>query len=456
MGLGYLSVLYGINTGDQPDQLAQLRFFDGTFPPDNVLPKILADRLYSGDDPRPLLGDWQSSDRPPLQAGIFLLQRPLAQLTGLRGGLHYQIIGTIAQCSWIAAVWALCRTIKLAVRPIAIILAFCIFSGFFFFHSLFVWPKLLAAALVVFACAVLLTAVYADRPPTTIEVGLAAGAMALGMLAHGGVVFTVPAIALLLVRPRTFPAIRQIVVGFAVLLVLLAPWSAYQKLYEPPANRLVKWHLAGVIDTTDKRSASEAIIDAYRSAGLAQILHNKWTNVTELVGNPPDQSNTNYGRRSREYFYVFRGLGILNLGWLVYLWLLIKRPATFKDFTRRIGVILGVILVSILFWIGIMFGPAATTIHLGSYATMILLFTALAALVTPLPRLLCYALLSFQIVRFILDWVVLTAVSSDTIVMVAPNTWLFGVAVVSTIATIFLLYRLFQESLPHPSLAHPS
>ncbi len=451
VGLGYLAVLYGINTGDQPDQLAQLRFFDGTFPPDNVLPKILADRLYNGEDPRPLLGDWQSSDRPPLQAGIFLLQRPTAELTNLRGGLHYQIIGTIAQCSWVAAVWALCRTIKLAARPIAIIMAFCIFSGFFFFHSLFVWPKLLAAALVVFACTVLLTAVYEDRPPTMTEAGLAAGVTALGMLAHGGVVFTVPAIALMLVRPKTFPGIRQIIVGFAVLLVFLAPWSAYQKLYEPPANRLVKWHLAGVIDAADKRSSWEAIVDAYRNAGVAQILHNKWTNVTELVGNPPDQSNTNYGRRSREYFYVFRGLGILNVGWLVYLWLLLKRPAAFKDFTHRIGTILGVILVSLLFWIGVMFGPAATTIHLGSYATMILLFASLAALVTPLPRLLIYALLAFQIVRFIIDWVVLTAVSSDTILMVVPNTWLFGLAILSTVATTYLLYGLSHESQLHPA-----
>ncbi|WP_225852883.1 hypothetical protein, partial [Haemophilus parainfluenzae] len=61
--------------------IANTRFLPGgSLPPDNILPYLFAERLYHGIDPRPLLGEWQSSDRPPLQAGLLLLQ---ALLTGL-------------------------------------------------------------------------------------------------------------------------------------------------------------------------------------------------------------------------------------------------------------------------------------------------------------------------------------------------------------------------------------
>ena len=37
-------------------------------PPDNVLPAMLAEKMYLGQPLRPnIFADWQSSDRPPLQ-----------------------------------------------------------------------------------------------------------------------------------------------------------------------------------------------------------------------------------------------------------------------------------------------------------------------------------------------------------------------------------------------------
>ena len=36
--------------------------------------------------------------------------------------------------------------------------------------------------------------------------------------------------------------------GGLLALVLYAPWLAYQRLYDPPGDRLLKWHLAGVTE----------------------------------------------------------------------------------------------------------------------------------------------------------------------------------------------------------------
>ncbi|MGA7937435.1 MAG: hypothetical protein WCA35_28045 [Kovacikia sp.] len=448
VGSGYLLILYIGHTGESPEILAQARFFDGPFPPDNVLPKIFADNLYQGTDPRPLFGEWLSSDRPPLQAGISLLQRPLIALTGLPGGLRYQVLGTIAQCSWVAAIWALCRTLRLSGLRIAIVLPFCIFSGFFLFHSVYVWPKLLAGALVVFAFTLLLPAISESRRPSAIEVGLATGATALGMLAHGGVVFTVPAlITMVLVKPKSYPGIRQLLIGCLIFGLLLAPWSAYQKFYEPPGNRLVKWHLAGVTDPSDHRSSLQAILDSYRSLSATQFAFRKWTNITTLLGDSPGLANDSSLRRSNGYFYVFRGLGILNVGWLVLMFGLFKQLDPAGEM-KKIRVLIEAILVSLLFWALVMFELRATTIHQGSYATMILLFTVLAALLSKLPRWLCYFLLSFQLLFFVLDWIISPLINTETMIMVAPNLLMVGLVIVCTIGVIRILWTLSQTQLP--------
>ncbi|MGA7937434.1 MAG: hypothetical protein WCA35_28040, partial [Kovacikia sp.] len=156
VGLFYLLFLSIFNSYEpSPETLVRSIFFHG-FPNDNSLPRLFAEKLYAGRDPRDLGAGWLSSDRPPLQAGLTLVQRPI-MVFGAKY-LHYQILATIAQCSWVASVWALGRTLKFSGRRIGLLLAFCIFSGFFLFNSLFVWPKLLAAAFTIFAFTLFLQA----------------------------------------------------------------------------------------------------------------------------------------------------------------------------------------------------------------------------------------------------------------------------------------------------------
>ncbi len=145
------------NPFDSGADVANLRFFDSARPGDNLIPLFFAEKIYAHQPVSPICcGDWLSSDRPPLQAGIFLLQRPLRLLGSV--GLQYQLVGTVLQCLWICGVWTLLRALEAPAQRIRQVLGFLIFSGFLFYNSVYVWPKLLAATLVLFVLA------YCSKP----------------------------------------------------------------------------------------------------------------------------------------------------------------------------------------------------------------------------------------------------------------------------------------------------
>ena len=441
VGIFYLSILYFVDLGVLPEVLAQIRL-SHRLPPDNIIPKLFAEKLYNGHDPRHLIGDWLSSDRPPLQSGIILVQRPLMGLPGLPIGLHYQILSTIAQCSWIASIWALCRTVNLSGHRIALVLAFSIFSGFFLLNSVYVWPKLLAGALIVFTFTLILESLRASQPPSTISIILASAAAGLGMMAHSGVVFTLPAIALLVIRRQYFPGWRRVLIGLTIFALILAPWTGYQKFYNPPGNRLVKWHLAGVIDI-DNRSFGQSLIDSYKNLSFAEIAKNKWENVKTLVGNPSLGMKSHNIRRTNEFFNLFKGLGVLNIGWLAFLIAIINRKHL--DLWRLLKIIIGVGIISLIVWVLLMFGPGTTVIHAGSYATVIILFAGLGIGLTMLNNFLSYFCLSLQIILFSVTWIFTTPPTEPNMLNVAPNIPLIILAVLSFIAIAQVLAKLSHK-----------
>jgi len=446
VGLFYLLVLCVFSSSDLPLEISIRKVFFHGFPHDNALPRIFAEKLYAGRDPRDLGAGWLSSDRPPLQTGLVLVQRPIM---AFGAKVHYQILATIAQCSWVASLWALCRTMKLTGKRIAIVLAFSIFSGFFLFNSLYVWPKLLAAALTVFAFSILLETFWESRRPSYAELILAAAALAAALLSHGGVIFTLPAFALLFVKPQSFPGIRLILISCTVFGLLIAPWTAYQTVYNPPGNRLVKWHLAGVSEI-DPRSSFQAISDAYRNLPPEQIANNKWENFKVLFGKKSSDEDPFYRRREGEFFYTFKGLGILSLGWIIlFLVPLANRVPRLKhlfsfspDEFKAAKMMLGIGLISLLVWVLVMFGPATTIIHQGSYATMMLLFTGLALFIAGLPRFLTYFFLALQITIFAVIWVFTLPPIAAAPFALIPNLWTIVLAVAALTGIIKTLHRL--------------
>lgn len=451
VGLFYLALLLTMESTESTHDLARGRFIT-VLHGDNSFPMLFAEGLNRG-----LLkgavrfGDFLSSDRPPLQVGILLLQRPIMELSPPLKDLHYQLIGTVAQLSWVPAVWTICRVARLPWPRIALVFCFCSFSGFFLFNSVHVWPKLLAGAMTVLAVCGVLEPPGPERSRSHVRFAVVGGAAALGMLAHGGSVFPSVILLVVLLLPRRFPGPGKLLVVGLVFACLMAPWFAYQKLYDPPGNRLVKWHLGGVKDT-DKRSALETITQSYKRLGVTKALKHKLDNFTALFW---QDGATVHGYRfvsmghvsnpsilrGLEFLHVFWALGLLNLGWL-----LLAASVVFRRLRRdghwwARGSLL-FCLGSLLVWVLAMFGPGSTHVFQGSHATMILLFAGLGVCVTSAHRVLSYLLVAANAVSFSVVWVFTTPPRPPTDILAIPNLQMVCLAVLSCCGLLAVLWRL--------------
>ena len=447
----YNAVLFAHSPETPVELRAQRHLTAAGLAPDNVLPFLLAEHLYDGTDPRALLDDWHSSDRPPLQAGVVLTQLPLASGLG-RAHLHYQLLATALQCSWIPAVWALCGAAQFCRRATAFTLGMAVFSGFFFLDSAFAWPKLLAASLIVLAYVLLLGR---DDHPSVPTVALAALGVALGLLAHAGVVFTllplVVVVALRWARSKARPGLPALAAGAVVLVVLVAPWTAYKRYYDPPGNKLSKLHLAGVTGNDD-RTVAEAVVDAYSAAGIGRAVDNKLENVRALVGPRtawPTLSDAGIaGLRDTELSHVARSLGLLNLGWIGAAAWLVRRRARTDDVARECLIMLAVGVAGLAVWVLLMFGPGTTIVIQGSYATMILLWVGLAGVIGTWSGRWAIGLLAVQVAWFTIAWALGLPGRGQPVDAAAA-----ALAAVSGAACVALLWRLARSSDQDPRVA---
>jgi hypothetical protein len=238
---------------------------------------------------------------------------------------------------------------------------------------------------------------------------LGGAAIALAMLSHGGIVFSVLALAIVLLASRKLPGLRPACWGIAILLLLMLPWSAYQKFYDPPGDRLLKWHLAGVIDR-DSRSFGETFIDAYTKPPFSQIVGNKIANVRTLFGVSPWEDLRQariHGTSQWEslvhwyklvtFYYFFQMLGVLNLGFLAFLFARVfsakLKGSSLITATQRLFVLA---FVSLGVWCLLIYIPCSNVIHAGSYGTVLLLFAALSVSLMSVARRLTYVLLGIQ------------------------------------------------------------
>ena len=406
IGLFYLALLYLPELGHEPEWQSSFRFLY-PFPIDANLPKMLGDRLYAGEPLKPFLPDagWLSSDRPPLQVGLYLWVRPWLELLHLPIGLGYQCLGTLAQLCWLPGAWLLCDVLKLGRRRSAVTILVIAASGFLLFNSTFVWPKLLAGGFVLMAAVLLLDRSAPRSPALT---GLAAAAAALGWLAHGAAAFSLVTLLLPLLLPRYFPGWKNCLVAIAVFGLLALPWTAYQKFYDPPANRLLKWHLAGVVPI-DARGTLETIRDSYAALPRENLIANKRINLDMLFRGSHASAldfftTPSRQRRVEEFFYVFRSLGILNLAWVVapIVWLFRRRRPPHFELQ---GLLLGWTGLTLVFWVLVMFIPASTVVHSSSYAMMLSLILLAVIFILNLPGWIAWMVLGWHLLDFALTWV---------------------------------------------------
>jgi hypothetical protein len=133
----YLGLVYGVRIDREPEWHHVNERFTFYLAPDNVIPLYFAQGLHQGKIPRPIVADWLSSDRPPLQAGLVAAQYPVWHWLKQPSDLSYEVLATLLQASWVPAVWALGRGVGLGYRRVAIAFAFLIVNGFFYLNSIY-------------------------------------------------------------------------------------------------------------------------------------------------------------------------------------------------------------------------------------------------------------------------------------------------------------------------------
>jgi hypothetical protein len=415
VGAFFLSLLLSVDQAIPYRLDIRTHFLEFVLAYDNELPFYFADSLYNGNDPRAIALGWQSSDRPPLQAGLLLLQMPFANLATDRA--DYALVASSAlQCAWVPAIWSLWAAARLARRRAGLALLLVTLSGFALVNSLFTWPKLLSAALVVIAVTLALFRREGRESAWPLSRAVAFGlTAALASLSHAGVAFTLLPLGLLLLVPRYYPGLSRLFAAGSVYLLMLCPWVSYQTYYDPPGNKLVRQHLAGDRPTWQPdKSLARNLVAAYGSVSAGEIVHNKLENLRMFFmasqeqyhwpehGTPVEWPVGAIGLRRCDFMCLFWSLGLLNLAWPLAVASWWRRSA---DLDPTLGFTVPALgLAAVAVWVVLMFGPASTVIHQGSYATVLLLFAALAAWLATLPGRLPYVLLVGQGTVFALGW----------------------------------------------------
>jgi hypothetical protein len=371
--------------------------FIGPLPADNDIPAFFADWFFQHGHhgtPPVFPGEWLASDRPPLQVGYVMAQRPF----GWDGtDLHYQVICVCLQQLWIVGLWSLLLAARVDRVTRALAMVTVLVSGLALVNGFFVWPKMLPAAFLLGAAALVLTPLWEETRRSLWGAALFAALCGLALLAHGGSVFgVIPLVAIAALRG--LPSWRWLGVAAMVGIALMAPWSAYQKYGDPPGNRLTKWTLAGVVEI-DERGTLEATADSYGEAGLGGAIHNKGQNFVTMLGGGPmvktmgDAFDAGTLRdvagaaKTVIFFNLFPSLGLLLLA--PFAMLFARRrgpPATEWNFALAC---FAAVALGAVFWALLVFGTEAlrTVLHVGSYLLPVLAMAgAVAGLRASFPR----------------------------------------------------------------------
>jgi hypothetical protein len=379
-----------------PFGTASIRF-SHQLPTDAELPKFFIDwfAVHGHNGTPPIYpGEWMFSDRPPLQVGYALYQRPFhTDLTGL----DYEVLGVVLQQLWIVGLWAVLEAVGCSRRTKGLAMIAVLVSGLAIVNGFFVWPKMLPAAYLLAVAALVLSPLWDDLRRSLPAAALIAALCGLAMMGHGASVFGV--IPLVIVAAwRGLPSWRWIGVAVLAGIVVMAPWSAYQKWGDPPGDRLTKWTLAGDIEV-DSMSVGEAIRKAYAEAGFDGTVRNKWINFREMIGYDSVKEvveTASHGsleatvRMLRESFFhhLLPSFGLLLLAPIAMLARYRRRDRAGPEFAfaLRTFAVLG---IGAVIWGLVVFGTLvdATILHIFSYALPILAMAgAVAGLRSVAPR----------------------------------------------------------------------
>ena len=345
-GIGLLGAILTFSVGylyggvTQPLGVAAHRWFH--WAADNEIPLLVARSLQSHDF-NSILGGVQIGDRPPLQAAYVNLFAPF-----IYTDLDYQTFGIVLQSLCLPALYLLMRSFEFKVQIIRATLALVALSGFFIMNAFYVWPKLLAAA---FLCAAV--ALIRKKDSKGYEIGILC---AFALLSHGGSLIALLGIFLWAACKKY---ISQLPISLLICFVIISPWLLFTSYVQPPGNRLLKWHLAGIVKP-DSRGSAEAIIDSYSSQTIKKIFKNKFENFKiQIIENSVLQRLINWKKTdSLKPWWDFQFIILFFAGFPAVLVLIGTCFFQKKESVRRIGELNLLWLLAITITCLLMFGPA--------------------------------------------------------------------------------------------------
>ena len=403
IGAFYLGLLHLFPTSHDFYTLAANRYREA-LPSDNMLPHTTAERLFTSEPLKNPLDEWLSSDRPPLQSGWQLLTWPAGKLLGIDRRTASGTSAMWFQLLWVAAAYGLLRSFAVERTRAAGWIAAMTLAGFFVQNTTYTWPKLSAGAL---ACGMfgLLFLLPSGTSKRTAAIWAALFA-ALAWLSHGGVGFSFLALVPLLACAGRRGAWRAWGPGAVAALILISPWLAYQTFHDPPANRLVKWHLAGE-PGKDSRGTWQTLRENYAKIGWREAWSNKVSNFHAQVfgdwNHLFDYSAATAGdRRHQEFFYPGRALTWWPI--LALFAIVITRRRIFTP-PRDFLLLAGWLLLTIFIWCLLMFGLYQAVVHHGSYAVMIGWFVFFSVVLDRCGRGWLALLTGLQAVTLATTWV---------------------------------------------------
>jgi len=383
--------------------------FHGSITPDNRLPRILGERLYFGEAISPFFLDWRSSDRPPLQAAVYLLQMPFM----VNKADQYHFVGIICQALVIGSIFYFVSRIWRDRLLISILCSVAFFSGITIQNGFYVWPKLMAAAMGFMVAGLCFTSSESyqtenQRASIWLRWMLTGAFAAAGLLCHGGILFGFFSLGVLfLTKKKYHPSFQFWLAVIGALILCYLPWMVYQKLVDPPATRLIKWHFAGVIDV-DSRTAWQALIDQYGSLSFSQWIQGRIENLVTLFRELPSFFSTLGGTsciddfecfQQDQHLGFFHSFSLLNILWLTPLFHVFHRSKPLY-FERNLLFIFG---FGVLLWCGLMFIPGSTIPHQGTY---LLQYVGMFYLMTTAYRTSPQLAVGMAWINFLFYWII--------------------------------------------------
>ncbi|WP_430543834.1 hypothetical protein [Xanthomonas sacchari] len=378
---------------------------------DAWLPMLFGDMLANGRLDVPMVGDWLSSDRPPLQVGLYLM---LYKVLPASHALVYQGISSWAQALVLLPLASLLGRF-MGKRAQAVALLALSLSALMLLNTLFVWPKLLAGA---FSLIYYMALFPADGAPR--RWGQAGIAAAMAMLSHGGALFFVVGVALVHLCWYRRQGLAMLLRTGPLAVAIYLPWVAYQRLVDPPGDRLIKWQFAGKIPVSDE-TAVHAILSAYSQLTPATWLSARLQNLAVVVKGalsvPHDawkvitRQDPSFVPRfiDDDFFYLFHSLWfaspLLLLPCMAVIYLRGRRRAdpVLKELLQVATSIVAVTLV----WVTAIFEAGSTTVHIGAYASVLLLHLAVLAAAwrasAPLFYAICVANITVSLSAYVFD-----------------------------------------------------